>query len=44
MAATGFELWKVKADGSVVQAANINPGSGSSSPAGFTFFNGELYF
>jgi hypothetical protein len=34
----------VKADGSVVQVADIFSGGGSSMPNGFTAFNGELYF
>ena len=40
----GTELWRVNADGSVTQAAEINPGAGSSHPLGFTQFNSELYF
>ena len=40
---TGTDLWKVKADGSVVQAADINPGA-MPTPNGFTAFNDELYF
>jgi hypothetical protein len=34
----------VKADGSVVQAADINPGSEWSNPRGFVEFQNELYF
>ncbi len=42
--ATGSELWKVAADGQVVQVADIIPGAGSSFPSEFTEFAGELYF
>jgi ELWxxDGT repeat protein len=41
----GIELWKVKADGSVALAADINTtGTGNSNPTGLTIFNDELYF
>ena len=44
--AHGAELWKVKADGSVVLAADVNPGSGSSFDIfrSFAVFDGDLYF
>src|SRR5207237_6451416 len=35
---TGFELWKVQADGTVLRAADIRPGPGSSNPSGLTAF------
>src|SRR4051794_9172552 len=43
-ATLGTELWRANADGSVGQAADINPGSGRSNPSGFTLFKGELFF
>lgn len=39
----GIELFKVKNDGTVVRAADINP-SGDSWPFELTSWNGELYF
>src|SRR5207247_931763 len=40
----GFELWKVRADGSVVLVHDIDPGAASSFPSGFTVLNTALYF
>ena len=41
---SGRELWQVKADGSVAQVADIEPGADWSQPRGFTTFADELYF
>ena len=38
---TGRELWKVKTDGSVVQAADIDLGANGSNPHGFTVFTSD---
>lgn len=43
-AASGLELWKIRADGSVAQVIDLGPGAGGSTPSGFTPFDGELYF
>ncbi len=42
--ARNFELWKIDRNNNVVQVADINPYFPGSFPAGFTEFNGELYF
>ncbi|MFD2726723.1 ELWxxDGT repeat protein [Hyunsoonleella rubra] len=43
-ATLGTELFYVNTSGSIVNAANINPGSASSLPSCLKVFNGKLYF
>jgi ELWxxDGT repeat protein len=40
----GQELWKYNGVDEPVRLTDINPGTGDSSPAGFTLFNDKVYF
>ncbi|MCA0433104.1 MAG: hypothetical protein LCH46_07550 [Proteobacteria bacterium] len=42
--AQGSELWKIRADGTPVLAADVATGSANSNPTGLMAFNGSVYF
>jgi ELWxxDGT repeat protein len=40
----GRELWAITGSGAPAMIADIEPGSGSSNPSGFTLYDGNVYF